>query len=87
MNIPLLERLDGAHRQPLGLGLVTGRRLVDVGGRVVIADLLTSAGDRVAKELGDAARFVAADITDPEQVEAVLFAGLFHGQHITGACL
>ena len=57
-----------------GLGQATARRLVDAGGRVVIADLPTSSGAEVAKEFGSAATFVAADITDPEQVEAALDA-------------
>jgi NAD(P)-dependent dehydrogenase (short-subunit alcohol dehydrogenase family) len=57
-----------------GLGLATARRLVDAGGRVVIADLPTSSGAEVAKELGAAATFVAADVTDTQQVEAALDA-------------
>jgi NAD(P)-dependent dehydrogenase (short-subunit alcohol dehydrogenase family) len=55
-----------------GLGQATARRLVDGGGRVVIADLPTSSGAELAKELGAAATFVAADVTEPEQVEAAL---------------
>jgi NAD(P)-dependent dehydrogenase (short-subunit alcohol dehydrogenase family) len=55
-----------------GLGQATARRLVDGGGRVVIADLSTSSGSELAKELGAAATFVAADVTEPEQVEAAL---------------
>ncbi|WP_219416197.1 SDR family NAD(P)-dependent oxidoreductase [Pseudonocardia nigra] len=57
-----------------GLGQATARRLVDAGGRVVIADLPTSSGPEVAKELGAAATFVAADVTDADQVEAALDA-------------
>jgi NAD(P)-dependent dehydrogenase (short-subunit alcohol dehydrogenase family) len=63
-----------------GLGQATARRLVEAGGRVVIADLPTSPGAEVAKELGSAAAFVAADITDPEQVEAALDAAAEVGE-------
>lgn len=57
-----------------GLGLATAQRLVEAGGAVTIIDLPTSAGDVVAKELGDAAKFVAADVTDSEQFAAALDA-------------
>jgi NAD(P)-dependent dehydrogenase (short-subunit alcohol dehydrogenase family) len=55
-----------------GLGQATARRLVEGGGRVVIADLPTSPGAELAKELGAAATFVAADVTEPQQIEAAL---------------
>src|SRR5258708_833918 len=55
-----------------GLGLATVRRLAGGGASVVIADLPTSPGLAVAEELGDRVRFVAADVTNEEQVtEAV----------------
>lgn len=45
-----------------GLGLATVRRLLaDGAAGVVIADLPTSPGQTVVSELGDRARFVAAD--------------------------
>ena len=47
-----------------GLGLATVRRLLDEGASVVIADLSGSPGAQVARDLGDATRFVAADVTD-----------------------
>jgi len=62
-----------------GLGLATARRLVDGGARVVIADLPSSAGESVADELGDAVRFVAADVTSEEQIEAVYDAAAERG--------
>src|SRR6476620_9449036 len=46
-----------------GLGLATARRLVAAGSRVVLLDLPSSDGETVAKELGDAARFSAGDVT------------------------
>ncbi|WP_261568168.1 3-hydroxyacyl-CoA dehydrogenase [Frankia gtarii] len=57
-----------------GLGLATARRLLAAGARVVLLDLPSSAGDAVAKELGDDARFVAADVTQPDEVGAALDA-------------
>lgn len=55
-----------------GLGLGTARRLVDLGASVVLVDLPGSAGKEAAQELGGAARFVAADVTDTDAVEAAL---------------
>ena len=57
-----------------GLGLATAQRLVAAGGRVTIIDLPTSAGEQVAADLGDAARFAPADVTDAEQFAAALDA-------------
>ncbi|MCX2730349.1 3-hydroxyacyl-CoA dehydrogenase [Saccharopolyspora sp. NFXS83] len=55
-----------------GLGLATAKRLVAAGGSVVLLDLPTSQGEQVAAELGSAARFAAADVTDETQVAAAL---------------
>lgn len=53
-----------------GLGLATARRLIEQGAKVVIADLPTSNGADVAISLGGNARFVAADVTNTEQMNA-----------------
>ncbi len=55
-----------------GLGLATGRRIVAAGGRVVLLDLPSSAGESVAKELGDGARFSPGDVTSADDVTAAL---------------
>jgi NAD(P)-dependent dehydrogenase (short-subunit alcohol dehydrogenase family) len=55
-----------------GLGLATATRVVAEGGRVVLLDLPTSSGAEVATGLGDAARFVPADVTDADAVAAAL---------------
>ena len=55
-----------------GLGAATARRLRERGARVVIADLNAERGEALAQELG--ARFVACDVTRPEQVEAAVRA-------------
>ena len=57
-----------------GLGLATAKELASRGASVTIVDLPASAGAAVAKELGDRAQFVAADITDEEQVQAAVDA-------------
>ena len=55
-----------------GLGLATTERFVEAGAKVVIIDLPSSQGEAVADKLGDAVRFVAADVTSEEQVGAAL---------------
>ena len=53
-----------------GLGLATARRLAASGAHVTLVDLPTSPGASVAADLG--ARFVPADVTDPEQIAAAV---------------
>lgn len=55
-----------------GLGLATARRFVERGVPTVIIDLPTSDGERVAKELGDSARFGPADVADADAVNRAL---------------
>ncbi|MEO8827219.1 SDR family NAD(P)-dependent oxidoreductase [Lapillicoccus sp.] len=57
-----------------GLGGATTRRLVADGARVVVVDLPTSPGADLATELGDAVRFVPADVRDGEQLQAAVDA-------------
>ncbi len=58
-----------------GLGLATARRLLDGGAAgIVIADLPSSDGEAVAKELGDRAHFVAADVRNTDEMHAVFDA-------------
>ncbi len=67
-----------------GLGAATARMVAAGGGRVVVADVNRAAGEALAQELGAAARFVAADITEEASAQAVVaeaeaaFGGL-HG--------
>lgn len=55
-----------------GLGLATATRLLAAGMAVTIVDLPSSAGALVARELGENARFAAADVQDTSQMEAAL---------------
>ncbi|MDZ7914538.1 MAG: SDR family NAD(P)-dependent oxidoreductase [Rhodococcus sp. (in: high G+C Gram-positive bacteria)] len=55
-----------------GLGRATAATLLGAGARVVVVDLATSEGQKVADKLG--APFVAADVTDEEQVAEAIAA-------------
>lgn len=55
-----------------GLGEATVRRFVSQGGRAVIVDLNADRGKQLAVELGDAAAFVQADVSNPEEVQAAV---------------
>lgn len=67
-----------------GLGLATGRELVGQGGKVLLLDINAQAGQQALAELGDAARFVRADITREEDghaavAQALAAFGALHG--------
>jgi NAD(P)-dependent dehydrogenase (short-subunit alcohol dehydrogenase family) len=47
-----------------GLGAATARLLIESGASVVLADLNRDAGEKLAAELGDKARFVETDVAD-----------------------
>ncbi|MQY21486.1 SDR family NAD(P)-dependent oxidoreductase [Nocardia macrotermitis] len=55
-----------------GLGLATARRIIDRGGKVVLADISEEQGEKAVAELGSAARFARADVTDEQSVGAAL---------------
>ncbi|EFQ82489.1 oxidoreductase, short chain dehydrogenase/reductase family protein [Aeromicrobium marinum DSM 15272] len=55
-----------------GLGLATTHALLAAGAKVVMLDLPGSPGDDVAAELGENARFAAADVRDEAAVSAAL---------------
>ena len=71
-----------------GLGRATAERLLAGGGRVVLLDLARSAGADVAKELGERALFVPADVTSAEDVAAALEAAVarFGALHVLVNC-
>ncbi|MBN4667512.1 SDR family NAD(P)-dependent oxidoreductase [Pandoraea nosoerga] len=55
-----------------GLGAATARMLVNAGGKVVLGDVNVDAGARQADALGEAARFVATDITREDDVQRLV---------------
>jgi NAD(P)-dependent dehydrogenase (short-subunit alcohol dehydrogenase family) len=55
-----------------GLGLATARRIIDRGGRVVVVDLSEEHGHQAVTDLGAAARFVRADVSDESAIAAAL---------------
>jgi len=55
-----------------GLGAATVENIVAGGGRAMILDREGSPGPELAQRLGDAVRFVAADVTSEEQVRAAV---------------
>ena len=55
-----------------GLGLATVRALLDGGASVAVVDLASSPGEVAVKELGERARFMAADVTSEEEVSAAV---------------
>ncbi len=57
-----------------GLGAATAHRFVDAGGRVMLVDMDAAAGEALAAELGEAAQFVAADVTREDEVTAAITA-------------
>lgn len=62
-----------------GLGEATARTLSAAGASVVLLDLPSSKGVEIAESLGDTAQFVAADVTNEEQVKAALDAATAMG--------
>ncbi|KPI02237.1 SDR family oxidoreductase [Streptomyces mirabilis] len=63
--------VTGAGR---GIGEGYARALAAEGARVVVAELNEEQGERVAKEIGDAALFVKVDVADPASAEAMAAA-------------
>jgi NAD(P)-dependent dehydrogenase (short-subunit alcohol dehydrogenase family) len=55
-----------------GLGAATVRRLAQSGANVLIADVDEEAGEELAADIGDGARFARADVTDEESTRKAL---------------
>src|SRR3954453_11648478 len=55
-----------------GIGEATVQRFVEEGGRAVIADVDEERGRQLAKELGDATRFVRTDVTREADIAAAV---------------
>lgn len=71
-----------------GLGEATVRALVERKAKVVIADKNTERGEALAKELGDAAKFIDTDVTSEDAMKAAIkLAQDEHGGlHISVGC-
>ena len=67
-----------------GIGRATVERFVEAGARVVVADIDTEAGEAVAGALGDAAAFKRTDVTDADEVQALVDFAVerFGGLHV-----
>jgi len=67
-----------------GLGEAFARGIVAEGGQVMIGDLLDEEGAAVAASLGDSARFVHLDVTDPASWQAAVDATVAAFGRLTG---
>jgi 2-deoxy-D-gluconate 3-dehydrogenase len=59
-----------------GIGLAIAEALAEVGARVVLAGRNREKGERAARAIGEAAAFVAADVTRKAQCEALVAAAV-----------
>jgi NAD(P)-dependent dehydrogenase (short-subunit alcohol dehydrogenase family) len=67
-----------------GIGRAVVERFVEEGARVVIADIDAESGGALAESLGDVAAFQHTDVTDADQVQALVDAAVerFGGLHV-----
>lgn len=67
-----------------GIGRAMVERFVEEGARVVVADVDAEAGHEAADALGDAGAFCPTDVTDAEQVQALVDFAVerFGGLHV-----
>lgn len=67
-----------------GLGFGAARRMVAMGGKAVMMDINEDRGKTAAQELGEAARYIECDVSDPGQVSTAVEAAAeaFGGIHI-----
>lgn len=54
-----------------GLGRATAARFAKKGSQVVLCDLPTSEGEKVAKEIGENAQFMPADVTSETDIQNI----------------
>jgi NAD(P)-dependent dehydrogenase (short-subunit alcohol dehydrogenase family) len=67
-----------------GLGAATARLLAQEGGRLVLADLNREAGEALAEELGDEARFARTDVSSAGEGKAAVALALSAFGHLHG---
>lgn len=68
-----------------GLGLATAQMIVARGGHVVLVDIHAAAGQAAASDLGEQARFVAADVCDEVAVQQAIDLAVQHFGGLHGA--
>lgn len=61
-----------------GIGVTIAQRLTEQGCRVLVTGRSVERGEQVVRDLGDSARFVAADLNSQEGIAAVIAAALEH---------
>src|SRR5215469_15265166 len=71
-----------------GLGAACAQALSQEGANVVIADLNSDAGEALAQQLGQSARFVKTNVTEEDSVQAAVQATVetFGGLHVLINC-
>ena len=83
-----MGQLDGKHviitGAAQGMGAIHARRCVEEGARVLLTDLQVEPGEKLAAELGEAARFVEHDITDAAGWDGVVETALAAWSRIDG---
>ena len=67
MQVPGSVALVTGGASGLGAGVI--KTLVEKGGKAVILDLPSSAGEEMAQDMGDAVAFVPVNVTDADDVE------------------
>ena len=67
-----------------GIGRACVERFLEEGARVVIADIDVDAGEEAVRTLGDDAAFLPTDVTDADQVQALVDFAVDHfgGLHV-----
>jgi NAD(P)-dependent dehydrogenase (short-subunit alcohol dehydrogenase family) len=71
-----------------GLGAATARMAIAEGGRVVLAEINAAAGEQLAAELGERARFVQTDVVEEASVQRAIDTArqVFGGLHGVVCC-
>jgi NAD(P)-dependent dehydrogenase (short-subunit alcohol dehydrogenase family) len=81
----ILERAFLVTGGASGLGAACVRRLIELGGRTVIADMNEAAGRELANDLPDSVRFIATDVTDAASVQAAVQLAIESFGQLSGA--